>query len=455
MSELIPEGTLPAAYASSVEVFEHPKKGRCLRSRVQLQPGSVVLREVAIATAPDLSVSDVDKRVVHFQASACFHCSGPIAGGCPWPCEEGCDYSFCSPQCYARLGHVHRAECPHVENIESLGLRKGVDAWRLLLAARATAACSEDPQQAKVVEALGSYCAVLVADAGGLLPTYMSIEEAAANPNFTPADEGFDACEPCSVQAEMLCRVLMNSLPLPGPGGPTVMALLAATSLCSHSCRPNCHVAHEGAGTVALRAVSPISPGEELTISYLDDLGAFGEVRRAELLRTRYFKCVCERCTSAEEISGWDAAAPERKETLVAKVHAVVEERDMESLADLLALVHRSSDAVACEAGRCIWRTLRLQFHVEDELLELFSVLAPLLEAGLPAHHPIKAQLYLEFARGLALGGRGAEPEFLHALSAAQSNIDICFGADSAEAEKMKKELAEGQTDEQLRMAPT
>eukprot|EP00445_Apocalathium_hangoei_P004747 CAMPEP_0203862738 /NCGR_PEP_ID=MMETSP0359-20131031/13765_1 /ASSEMBLY_ACC=CAM_ASM_000338 /TAXON_ID=268821 /ORGANISM="Scrippsiella Hangoei, Strain SHTV-5" /LENGTH=451 /DNA_ID=CAMNT_0050780181 /DNA_START=77 /DNA_END=1432 /DNA_ORIENTATION=+ len=441
---------LPEAYASSVEVFDHPAKGRCLRSLVQRQPGDVVLREDAIATAPDLRFERIEGRVVHFIEHECFHCSGSLAGACAWPCEEGCDFTFCSPACGARHAEVHRAECAYVDALVALGARECVEASRLLLASR-VAAASADAEQGQRVALLEGSCAALKAQAGVLVAAFERIEAAASAPDFVQADEGFEL-EPCMVQAEMLCKVQVNCLSLPGPAFRSVSALLSGASLCAHSCRPNCHVAHEGAGVVALRAVAPIAPGEEITISYLGDLGGSGEDRRAELARTRFFACTCERCGSASEAERWDSAPKERREVLARASHEVLVEREMELMKDLTDLLGGSPDAVALQAGRVAWRTLRAQFHVDDEIREILVALEPLFEACLPLYHPIKAQMYLEHARILATHG-GDEVEFLRCCTAAQANADICFGPESVEAETMKEAMISGQTEQDFRAA--
>jgi len=63
---------------------------------------------------------------------------------------------------------------------------------------------------------------------------------------------------------------------------------------------PNCLVDGD-AGT--LRAVRPISVGEEVTVSYLDDAGLLMDIssRQKELQERYEFRCQCQRCTSVDD----------------------------------------------------------------------------------------------------------------------------------------------------------
>ncbi len=51
----------------------------------------------------------------------------------------------------------------------------------------------------------------------------------------------------------------------------------------------------ESSGTTSFLALTSISPGEELSISYIDEDGSSYRDRQAAL-RDYGFKCACERC---------------------------------------------------------------------------------------------------------------------------------------------------------------
>ncbi|OLY77947.1 Histone-lysine N-methyltransferase SMYD3 [Smittium mucronatum] len=62
----------------------------------------------------------------------------------------------------------------------------------------------------------------------------------------------------------------------------------------NHSCRPNC-VSFFNGKKMIVRAVSPISINEELTISYLDQTLSY-QSRQSKLLKEHFFKCNCQIC---------------------------------------------------------------------------------------------------------------------------------------------------------------
>ncbi|XP_014463125.1 histone-lysine N-methyltransferase SMYD1 isoform X2 [Alligator mississippiensis] len=64
--------------------------------------------------------------------------------------------------------------------------------------------------------------------------------------------------------------------------------------LVNHHCWPNCTVIFNN-GKIELRALGKISPGEELTVSYIDFLNV-SEDRRKQLKKQYYFDCTCEHC---------------------------------------------------------------------------------------------------------------------------------------------------------------
>ncbi len=83
------------------------------------------------------------------------------------------------------------------------------------------------------------------------------------------------------------------------------LAIFPLCGLANHSCAPNaeysfaCHV--DGAGPpgprLALRALRPIGPTEEILVSYVERCQPRAH-RRRELWRTHGFVCVCERCAA-------------------------------------------------------------------------------------------------------------------------------------------------------------
>ncbi|KAJ3351051.1 Histone-lysine N-methyltransferase smyd1 [Entophlyctis luteolus] len=95
--------------------------------------------------------------------------------------------------------------------------------------------------------------------------------------------------------------------------------LLITLSNANHSCNPNCYVLEEDPvdgevlPTYTLTAKRDISPGEEITISYLDlvSMVELAEDRRRHLEEHFLFFCMCEWCHSPLEKVGLLAASSE------------------------------------------------------------------------------------------------------------------------------------------------
>lgn len=66
--------------------------------------------------------------------------------------------------------------------------------------------------------------------------------------------------------------------------------------LVNHDCWPNCTIILNN-GKIELRALGKISPGEEVTVSYVDYLN-LSEDRRRLLKQQYFFDCTCEHCTN-------------------------------------------------------------------------------------------------------------------------------------------------------------
>lgn len=77
-------------------------------------------------------------------------------------------------------------------------------------------------------------------------------------------------------------------------------AVYKLPSLFNHSCDPSVHVTWEhGDATLVARAARDVSPGEELTITYID-ADASTSTRRETLEQSYGFHCVCHRCLAEE-----------------------------------------------------------------------------------------------------------------------------------------------------------
>lgn len=79
-----------------------------------------------------------------------------------------------------------------------------------------------------------------------------------------------------------------------------------ASSFISHSCGANAIWIEGDAALHMLRAREPISRGDEITISYLDEsvLLHCAEARKKVLQETKHFECTCHRCAPAPGVAG-------------------------------------------------------------------------------------------------------------------------------------------------------
>ena len=81
----------------------------------------------------------------------------------------------------------------------------------------------------------------------------------------------------------------------------TGRCLCPAMAMVNHSCEANCRVQWEESGEkLVLKTRRKISPGEQLTITYVSSLlGTF--TRQKKLKETKGFQCRCNRCLDPEE----------------------------------------------------------------------------------------------------------------------------------------------------------
>lgn len=83
------------------------------------------------------------------------------------------------------------------------------------------------------------------------------------------------------------------------------VGLFPLAALANHSCDPTCGHSTRVNGEMRFYASRPIAKGEEISISYLDDLWATPvEERRRTLMLQKLFHCGCARCTGPERCRG-------------------------------------------------------------------------------------------------------------------------------------------------------
>jgi hypothetical protein len=83
-------------------------------------------------------------------------------------------------------------------------------------------------------------------------------------------------------------------------------ALFYVASKMTHSCRPNCcYTSKSTEGHLVYYAVQPITEGDLLTFSYIEDTYASTSQRRSKLVLSKDFRCMCIKCTSFDYSDGY------------------------------------------------------------------------------------------------------------------------------------------------------
>lgn len=116
--------------------------------------------------------------------------------------------------------------------------------------------------------------------------------------NQTASGDSAAACSPTDAAIDELYQLLEDAVGLEfvnseGSG------LYGLQSACNHSCDPNAKIEFPYNNAVlALMATKAIEPGEEITISYLDEcqLSRSRHSRRKVLLENYLFACQCPKC---------------------------------------------------------------------------------------------------------------------------------------------------------------
>ncbi|KAH9249416.1 hypothetical protein BASA81_012863 [Batrachochytrium salamandrivorans] len=91
---------------------------------------------------------------------------------------------------------------------------------------------------------------------------------------------------------KLVCAVQVNAMTI--ERGTALYDRLSSTN---HSCLPNACITFGLGGVARLSAIEKISPGEQITISYIDIFKRLKE-RQTQLKKQYYFDCLCRLCAS-------------------------------------------------------------------------------------------------------------------------------------------------------------
>ncbi|NXC46598.1 SMYD1 methyltransferase, partial [Penelope pileata] len=272
----------------SVEVFMTEGKGRGLKARKEFLPGDVIFAEPAYAAV-------VFDSLTHVVCHTCFKRQERLhrCGQCKFA-------YYCDRTCQRDAWLNHKNECSAIKKhgkapTENIRLAARI-MWRI---EREGSGLSEN-------------CLVSIDD----LQNHVESFDEEEKKDLRVDVESFLEFWPAQSQqfgmqyiSHIFGVINCNAFTLSDQRGLQAVGVGIFPNLCqaNHDCWPNCTVIfnngnHEAVRSmfhtqmrIELRALSKISPGDELTVSYVDFLNV-SEERRKQLKKQYYFDCTCEHC---------------------------------------------------------------------------------------------------------------------------------------------------------------
>ena len=118
---------------------------------------------------------------------------------------------------------------------------------------------------------------------------------------------------------QMFRAVHVNAADVSCPPKTSASAFYLEFSLLNHSCYPNCYFKNDSTG-VSVYALQDITPGSQLSISYLNPRIRIGvrEERRQELKKSFGFDCCCDVCLKEDEMNSDYWHLDQQKRSLIA-----------------------------------------------------------------------------------------------------------------------------------------
>uniref|UniRef100_A0A3P8S1F4 [histone H3]-lysine(4) N-trimethyltransferase n=1 Tax=Amphiprion percula TaxID=161767 RepID=A0A3P8S1F4_AMPPE len=352
--------------APKLERFVSPGKGNGLRAAASIRRGELLVSTEPLACC-------VSKKLVR---EVCHHCFTRLET--LLRCSQCKTARYCNITCQKQAWSVHKREC---KCLRGLLPRFPTDSVRL--AARLIFALlspsSSSSEQLYTLDEHESHLTSMpeqkkqgLSQLASMLELYLHEEV----PDLTQESKVPPSCrEALGLVAKVVCNCFTIT---DGELQESGVGLYPSLSLLNHDCRPNCMMVFEGT-KVQLRAVQDISPGEELTISYIESL-SLTEDRQRQLEDQYHFTCHCQRCDSQDKdglmLSGEEAAWSPLKEALPR-----LEELKAES--NWTALVEHCSHLLSAAGG-----------EVPDENLYKLRITDMALDASIHLQHWEEAMRY-------------------------------------------------------------
>ncbi|XP_030640835.1 histone-lysine N-methyltransferase SMYD1b isoform X2 [Chanos chanos] len=261
----------------NVEVFDSPGKGRGLRATKELWAGDVLFSEPSFAAVIFDSLAD---HVCH----SCFRRQQKLqrCGQCKFA-------QYCDRTCQRAAWDEHKQECAAIKTYGKVPNENIRLAARVLWRLDKLGGVVSD-MQLTTLEDLEDHIADMPED--DLKELKVDIH------NFLDYWPRNSKQHNTDTISHVFGVINCNGFTVSDQRGLQAVGVGIFPNLClvNHDCWPNCTVILNH-GRVELRALGKISPGEELTVSYVDYLNVSDERKR--LLKQQYFfDCTCEHCTN-------------------------------------------------------------------------------------------------------------------------------------------------------------
>uniref|UniRef100_A0A674N3Y4 [histone H3]-lysine(4) N-trimethyltransferase n=1 Tax=Takifugu rubripes TaxID=31033 RepID=A0A674N3Y4_TAKRU len=290
--------------APKLERFVSPWKGNGLRATVRIEEGELVYVTEPLAYC----VSQKQSRNVCHQ---CFTRHETLLR-----CSQCKMARYCSATCQRRAWSDHKREC---KCLQSLLPRIPTDSVRLAARLIFLSSCSSGSEELYTLEEHESHLTSLseqrkqgLSQLATMLKLYLH-KEVPDLPQDTPS------LSSCRDALSLIAKVTCNCFTISdGELQEIGVGLYPSLSLLNHDCRPNCVMVFEGT-KLLLRAVRGLSPGEELTISYIETL-SLNEDRQQRLEDQYCFTCHCQQLS----LGGFSLCPSSDWQTLVESCHRLL-----------------------------------------------------------------------------------------------------------------------------------
>ena len=252
---------------SPLVMQEFEGSGHGLVAGRALRTGALLIEDTPLAAVPQKAYAE----------AVCHQCFEPLAAKKATWCKDCRASVWCSPQCAALARESHGIECRMLQQFPPQK-RSQLHGIRLFVQL-ATAG-----DQAR--EALGMH------------------DNTAAMPNSASMADGINSVLPPDLRVprgemiDLISKVHTNTYFVTDMEGRRLgSGYYPAMSLFNHSCDPNA-VAGFTKGRAHVRAIRPISRGEQVCLSYTE-LYRPAEARSKTLQSSKGFTCTCARCEAA------------------------------------------------------------------------------------------------------------------------------------------------------------